>query len=203
MSDTSRVFFCALGAAAVAKAISGTGIDVEGVAANSDGGVIKAREGDELEDDESKSDAERLVLRMKRGERKALKERRMIAVSSIDGLIDFWKLILTVSGTAPTSSDRALQLFVDESHDFDPYAVKRKTIAILMRYLDALWSDDRVHTLPPSTVRNLLDLLNVAIKALQDSKSFPLQSVVSERERLRSVEAAVNASALSASRIRR
>jgi hypothetical protein len=118
-------------------------------------------------------------------------------------MIDFWKLILTVSSMNPTSTDKALQLFADDSHDFDPYILKRKTIGILMRYLNALWSDERVHTLPPSTVRNLLDLLNVSIKACQDSKAFPLRNAVSESQRLRSVEAAVNASALSASRIRR
>jgi hypothetical protein len=92
-------------------------------------------------------------LKTKRGERKAMKERRLIAVSSVDGMIDFWKIILTVSAMNVTSTEKALQLFADDSHDYDPYVLKRKTIAILMRYLNALWSDASVHTLPPSTVR--------------------------------------------------
>lgn len=206
ISDTSRVFFCALRAIYVTKETN-SGMNVEGLNNGVDvnGSSVTncvAKEG-EFEDDISKTDDERSLLKTKRGEVKAMKERRNIAVSSIDGMIDFWKLILTVSSMNPTSTDKALQLFADDSHDFDPYVLKRKTIGILMRYLNALWSDERVHTLPPSTVRNLLDLLNVAIKACQDSKAFPLRNAVSESQRLRSVEAAVNASALTASRIRR
>ena len=139
----------------------------------------------EYDDDDSKSDIDRAILRIKRGKRKALKERRLLAVSSIDGIIDFWKQILFVSGLTPSSSERALQSFVDETHDFDPYAFKRKTITTLMRYLPAMWGHEDISSLPPSTVRNLLDLMQVAIKSLQDSKLFPLQSAVSERDRLR------------------
>ena len=140
---------------------------------------------EEYDDDDSKSDSDRAILRIKRGKRKALKERRLLAVSSIDGIIDFWKQILFVSGLTPSSSERALQSFVDETHDFDPYAFKRKTITTLMRYLPAMWGHEDISSLPPSTVRNLLDLMQVAIKSLQDSKLFPLQSAVSERDRLR------------------
>ena len=140
---------------------------------------------EEYDDDDSKSDIDRAILRIKRGKRKALKERRLLAVSSIDGIIDFWKQILFVSGLTPSSSERALQSFVDETHDFDPYAFKRKTITTLMRYLPAMWGHEDISSLPPSTVRNLLDLMQVAIKSLQDSKLFPLQSAVSERDRLR------------------
>lgn len=140
---------------------------------------------EEYDDDETKSDADRAILRNKRGKRKALKERRLLAVSSIDGIIDFWKQILVVSGLTPSGSERALQGFVDETHDFDPYAFKRRTITTLMRYLPAMWGHEDISSLPPSTVRNLLDLMQVALKSLQDSKLFPLQSAVSERDRLR------------------
>jgi hypothetical protein len=50
-----------------------------------------------------------------------------------------------------------------------------------------MWSHERLHTLPPSIVKNLLDLMQLAIKTLQDSKSFPLQSAnIGERGRPRS-----------------
>ena len=136
-------------------------------------------------DDDTKTDEEREVLKGMRGKRKALKERKVLAVSSVDGIIDFWKQILVVSGLTPSTSERALQTYVSEHHDFDPYSFKRRTIATLMRYLPAMWGHEEVSSLPPSTVRNLLDLMHVALKSLQDSKLFPLQSAVSERDRLR------------------
>lgn len=184
ISATSTVFFCALELepdCAISPPI--------GIAALLDTGAGVAAE-EEHEDDESMSAEERSVLFAKRGRRKALKERRLLAVSSIDGIIDFWKQILTVSGLTPSNSERSLQGFVDEEHDFDPYAFKRRTIAILMRYLPAMWSHEAVSTLPPSTVRNLLDLMQVSLKSLQDSKFFPLQSAVSERDRLRTISEA-------------
>ena len=98
-----------------------------------------------------------------------------------------------MSGNTPSNSERSLQRFVDEDHDFDPYSFKRKTITILMRYLPAMWSHEAVSSLPPSTVRNLLDLMQVAIKTLLDCKLFPLQSAVSERDRLKPSSDAVEA----------
>ena len=183
ISATSTVFFCAL--ELTPENIAGS----SGSARNVDPGSLQESDldiGVEYEDDESKSTEERTLLRAKRGLRKALKERRLLAVSSIDGIIDFWKQILTVSGNTPCTSERTLQSFVDEDHDFDPYAVKRRTITILMRYLPSMWAHEAVSSLPPSTVRNLLDLMQVALKAIQDSKFFPLQSTVSERDRQRS-----------------
>jgi hypothetical protein len=207
ISATSTVFFCALELKPEKAAES------SGFARNVDPGSLQESDldiGEEYEDDESKSTEERTLLRAKRGLRKALKERRLLAVSSIDGIIDFWKQILTVSGLTPSTSERSLQSFVDEDHDFDPYAFKRRTITILMRYLPSMWAHEAVSSLPPSTVRNLLDLMQVALKSLQDSKFFPLQSAVSERDRQRSTtealvpstsaSAAISAAALAPSR---
>jgi hypothetical protein len=192
ISATSTVFFCALELKPEKAAES------SGSARNMDPGSLQESDldiGEEYEDDESKSTEERTLLRAKRGLRKALKERRLLAVSSIDGIIDFWKQILTVSGLTPSTSERSLQSFVDEDHDFDPYAFKRRTITILMRYLPSMWAHEAVSSLPPSTVRNLLDLMQVALKSLQDSKFFPLQSAVSERDRQRTTTEALVASA--------
>lgn len=187
ISATSTVFFCALELKPYCNSSSSK------VATELEDECVSVEE--EHEDDESKSAEERSLLCAKRGRRKALKERRLLAVSSIDGIIDFWKQILTVSGLTPSSSERSLQSFVDEEHDFDPYAFKRRTITILMRYLPAMWSHEAVSTLPPSTVRNLLDLMQVSLKSLQDSKFFPLQSAVSERDRLRTISEAATLAA--------
>lgn len=194
ISATSTVFFCALELKPERAAES------SGCPRNVDPGSLQESDlniGEEYEDDESKSTEERTLLRAKRGLRKALKERRLLAVSSIDGIIDFWKQILTVSGLTPSTSERSLQSFVDEEHDFDPYAFKRRTITILMRYLPSMWAHEAVSSLPPSTVRNLLDLMQVALKSLQDSKFFPLQSAVSERDRQRTTTEALVASSAS------
>jgi hypothetical protein len=189
MSSTSIVFFCALELKPIDGAkyasylspsdVAGAGI----VLPTTSAGEHTVEDG--YEDDDKKTTEERAVLRSLRGYMKALKERRLLAVSSIDGIIDFWKQILSVSGNTPSNSERSLQRFVDEDHDFDPYSFKRKTITILMRYLPAMWSHEAVSSLPPSTVRNLLDLMQVAIKTLLDCKLFPLQSAVSERDRLK------------------
>jgi hypothetical protein len=189
MSSTSIVFFCALELKPIVGAkyasylspsdVAGAGIVLPTTCA----GEHTVEDG--YEDDDKKTTEERAVLRSLRGYMKALKERRLLAVSSIDGIIDFWKQILSVSGNTPSNSERSLQRFVDEDHDFDPYSFKRKTITILMRYLPAMWSHEAVSSLPPSTVRNLLDLMQVAIKTLLDCKLFPLQSAVSERDRLK------------------
>lgn len=197
MSSTSIVFFCALELKPVeggkyASCLSPSDVAGAGIVLpTTSTGALSVEDG--YEDDDKKTTAERAVLRSLRGYMKALKERRLLAVSSIDGIIDFWKQILSVSGNTPSNSERSLQRFVDEDHDFDPYSFKRKTITILMRYLPAMWSHEAVSSLPPSTVRNLLDLMQVAIKTLLDCKLFPLQSAVSERDRLKPSSDAVEA----------
>lgn len=197
MSSTSIVFFCALELKPVeggkyASCLSPSDVAGAGIVLpTTSAGALSVEDG--YEDDDKKTTAERALLRSLRGYMKALKERRLLAVSSIDGIIDFWKQILSVSGNTPSNSERSLQRFVDEDHDFDPYSFKRKTITILMRYLPAMWSHEAVSSLPPSTVRNLLDLMQVAIKTLLDCKLFPLQSAVSERDRLKPSSDAVEA----------
>ena len=197
MSSTSIVFFCALELKPVdggkhASCLSPSDVAGAGIVLpTASVGELGVEDG--YEDDDKKTTEERAVLRSLRGYMKALKERRLLAVSSIDGIIDFWKQILSVSGNTPSNSERSLQRFVDEDHDFDPYSFKRKTITILMRYLPAMWSHEAVSSLPPSTVRNLLDLMQVAIKTLLDCKLFPLQSAVSERDRLKPSSEAVEA----------
>jgi len=116
-----------------------------------------------------------------------LKDRQMLAVSNVDIVIDLWKHFFR-EFLSTSRSSLALVGISDDSHAFDPDAFKRKLYMTLVRYISQTWSHDKLHTLPPTTVRNVLDLVQVVIKSLSVAKEYPLRfSGSASRERSRSL----------------
>lgn len=104
--------------------------------------------------------------------RRALRERRLLALSSIDNIIDVWKLICTSICLPITPTEKVLQAEANETHFYDPYSCKRKVMISLMRYLPLFWNHSRIHLFPPCTSKNIFDLMSTVIKTLNELKSF-------------------------------
>lgn len=111
--------------------------------------------------------------------RRALRERRLLAVSSIDNVANLYKLLCTAVANGQnspgqlnlTSTEKVLQRDANDEHDFDPYAMRRYILNTLTKYLSQIWSHPQLHHLPPYTTKNILDMLAVVIKSLHDLKT--------------------------------
>jgi hypothetical protein len=104
-----------------------------------------------------------------------VKDRRMLAVSNVDLIIDLWKNFFR-SYVVTSSGPLELMERSDATHTFDPIVLKRKLLITLVRYIGQTWSHDLLYSLPPTTVKNVLDLVQVVIKSLYDAKNDPLSS---------------------------
>jgi hypothetical protein len=105
--------------------------------------------------------------------RKALKERRLFSLSCLESIIDLWKhLCNSVCINAISSKEKALQREIDDTHSYDPYSVKRQVLMVLTKHLILVWNHPQIHLLPPCTVKSLLDLLAIIIKAIHELKQL-------------------------------
>eukprot|EP01038_Epipyxis_sp_PR26KG_P006704 gene6704-9196_t len=106
-------------------------------------------------------------------------ERRALALSHVDTILDFWKLIFSASAVAVSSTnpmERSLQRYSSETRHYDPVVFKRQLFILCTRYLPISWSHSSVHSLPPSVIKNVLELMTVVVKALQDARLLPASS---------------------------
>jgi hypothetical protein len=103
--------------------------------------------------------------------RRALRERRLLAVSSVDNTLNLWKLICSTLTSPSTSTEKALQRDATDERDFDPVVMKRTVLTTMCKYLVQVWSHNDLHLLPPTTVKNVVDLMAVVIKSLSDHKA--------------------------------
>jgi hypothetical protein len=96
-------------------------------------------------------------------QRRILKERRMLAVTNIDIVIELWKLFF---GNFSLSSRAAtlLKESSDETHDFDMSVLRHNMYCLEVKYLFQTWSHPLLYTLPPTSVRHVLELVNVVLK---------------------------------------
>ena len=100
-----------------------------------------------------------------------IKSRRTLAIDMIDAMIDLWITILRSLNSNESPLERALREKSDKFHFFEA-AVTRKGICVLMvKYLCQMWAHDGLYLLPPMTVQNVLELLQAAIKTLQEMKA--------------------------------
>jgi hypothetical protein len=116
--------------------------------------------------------------------RKKIKDRRMLAVSNVDLIIDLWKNFFR-SYSVTSSGSLELMELSDATHSFDPIVIKRKLLMTLVRYVGQSWSHEYLHTLPPTTVKNVFDLVQVVIKSMFEAKNDPLTSQKSSKQRPR------------------
>lgn len=137
---------------------------------------------DEDEEDEEDADDDDDDTKPEVVERKLTKknrDRRVLAVSNIDIVIDLWQHFfkgLTAESTGRISS--GFMDATDDAHAFDPPVFKRKLFMTLVRYMDQAWSHDKLHTLPPTTVKNVLELVQIVIKSLFEAKEYSLRTRV-------------------------
>jgi len=114
--------------------------------------------------------------------RKALKERRLFSLSCLDSIIDLWKhLCNSVCINAISAKEKALQREIDDTHSYDPYSVKRQVLMVLVKYLILVWNHPQIYLLPPCTVKSLLDLLAIVIKAIHELKQLGPRAPVASR----------------------
>lgn len=116
--------------------------------------------------------------------RKKIKDRRMLAVSNVDLIIDLWKNFYR-SYVITSSGPLELMELSDASHFFDPIVLKRKLLLTISRYVGQTWSHQYLYSLPPTTVKNVLDLVQVVLKSLFDAKNEPLSSRKNGKQRRR------------------
>lgn len=138
--------------------------DVPASIGNAAVGDLKSSPEEDGSASDCSSDADELVKRAWH-EKRVLKERRMLAVTNIDIVIELWKLFF-----GPFSlSLRAASLLKDASdasHDFDITALRHQVYCLQVKYLFQTWSHPRLYTLPPTSVRHVLELLNIVSKTL-------------------------------------
>ena len=104
-------------------------------------------------------------------------DRRDLAAYMVDILIVLWgNLFKGISSESHVSS--GILECTDANHAFDPPVFKRKLFVTLVRYINQAWTHDKLHTLPPTSVKNILDLMHVAIESLYEAKESPLRSRV-------------------------
>jgi hypothetical protein len=120
----------------------------------------------------------------KKSLRKKIKDRRMLAVSNVDLIIDLWKNFFRSYSVTSAGSLELMELS-DPKHSFDPIVIKRKLLMTLVRYVGQSWSHEYLHTLPPTTVKNVFDLVQVVIKSMFDAKNDPLSSQKNLKQRQR------------------
>jgi hypothetical protein len=117
---------------------------------------------------------------LERRVRRSIIERKTLALSSLDNLIDFWRQLLQYCGSSATTFERNLRSTLsDDTHDYDPYVCRRKLCLMMLKQLTPLWLNKSLYSLPYHAVRSILDLLYIAIKTSQDMKGFPVQSMTS------------------------
>jgi hypothetical protein len=114
-----------------------------------------------------------------RRERRMLKERRILAVSNVDNVIEFWRIFLnSMGGTADADPlARRLQSMANDDCDFDALVLRRKVLQLVLRHIYQCWSHPLMYSLPPTTVRTMLDMMHVSVKNLLDVKAFPSRFV--------------------------
>lgn len=127
----------------------------------------------ELEDKTAENDE---MLKVYQGIRLNLKERKMLAISSLENMIEFWKQVLTSLGSHTNSIEKAFEKFGDEDHDYHPELFKRKCILLISLHLSSIWNSKLIETLPPSIVKGIFDLMLSIAKSLQAAKAFNAQS---------------------------
>ena len=134
---------------------------------------------DDDEDDEDVEADETLSVteRAEKVLKKKIRDRRVLAVSNIDIVIDLWQNFFKGFSSDSRVSSGFMDI-TDATHAFDPPVFKRKLFMTLVRYIDQAWTHDKLHTLPPTTVKNVLELVHVVIKSLLGAKEYPLRSRV-------------------------
>jgi hypothetical protein len=135
------------------------------------------KDGEENDESDTEDNSMEVVdeLRTSKSVQMKVKDRRMLAVSNVDLIIDLWKNFFR-SYVVTSSGPLELMELSDAGHSFDPIVLKRKLLLTLVRYIGQTWTHEHLHTLPPTTVKNVLDLVQVVIKAMFDAKNDPLSS---------------------------
>lgn len=118
-----------------------------------------------------------LTMNMSNRRKKALRawvDRKTFALSSLDPIIELWKQLFTICGAGPSPANMEVQLteLASEGRHFDLFVFRRSLLTLLIRYLFPVLSHELVYSLPPPLCRNVLDLLNLAMKTLQDTKDL-------------------------------
>ncbi|KAJ1429462.1 hypothetical protein B484DRAFT_396335, partial [Ochromonadaceae sp. CCMP2298] len=98
----------------------------------------------------------------------ALRERRILALASLDSMLDYWKLVCGGLAAPVSGAERALQRENDSEHHFDPYVQRRQLLCTVLKYLSQVWTHPRLPSLPPSSAKNVVDLMGVVVDALQE-----------------------------------
>lgn len=138
-----------------------------------------------------------LLYQKYREYRLALRERRLLAFSSLDGLIDVWRQCLNFinTHTPPTTGyngnaiggnlsgiERAFVKYLSSNNDYSshcnyhPELFKRYLYYIVMKYLIPVFSHPLLPVLPATLVKNILDLMNLSIKVAQEIRTWHIKT---------------------------
>lgn len=104
----------------------------------------------------------------------AVESRRTLAIASIENVIDLWKLILRAMNFPSTSSvEKAMEESSTETHAYDARALHTGICILVVKYLKQVWMHEGLHTLSPTVVQSVLDLLLAVIKTLVEEVTSP------------------------------
>jgi hypothetical protein len=125
----------------------------------------------------------------RRGHDRTIRERRMLAVTNVDIVIELWKLFFKSFSKSPSYfldvQYSALTNLSDQTHYFNAVELRQKLFKVLLKFLHQVWSHDKLFTLPANSVKNVLDLVHIVLKSLSDvggSTANPGLSLASSAE---------------------
>lgn len=114
-------------------------------------------------------------------------DRRILAISNIDNVVDFWRQLLNSTGSAVEGdvTAKTLQAIADDEHDFDVHCLRRQVFILVARYVYQCWAHPYLHTLPPTTVRSILDIMHISIKNVIEVRGYADRYMLSSSMRNR------------------
>ena len=105
-----------------------------------------------------------------------IQDRQLLIVADIDLAIDLWKNFFRLMPSSSARSNQVLLDMVDTAHCFDSAVLTRKMYILWSRYLGQVWNHDLLYTLPPNVVKNILELVHIAITSYGESSDSQLRS---------------------------
>ena len=104
-------------------------------------------------------------------------ERKSHALVSLEHILELWKqLFQFCMSSSSTQLERSMKNLSTESQEYDPYVARRSMLITLVSYLLPVWTHELVYSLPSTISKVLFDLVQLAIKSIQDVHQLPLLS---------------------------
>jgi hypothetical protein len=117
----------------------------------------------------------------------SVKERKTLAVSTIDCIIDLWKQLFNFCTSSMVSqterSLKALYTNLTGGKIYDHVCMKRSLLINMIHILLPVWLHPCTSNLPTLAFRSLADVVQQSVKCITEVKAFPIYSEATERKK--------------------